>query len=202
MYGYNPAISYQRVLITAPAVEPLEVSEVKDHLRITWADEDEGISRRIKVARQNAEAYLGRALITQTWDIYYRYFWPCFELPFGSLQSVTYIKYTDPDGTLQTVSSSLYAVDTTTTLGTVEEAYNQSWPGDVRDFNKAIVIRFVCGYGTAGTDVPEPIREAMLIDIGHRHENREAVNVGQGFTALTVPLGWSALLDTYRIYTL
>jgi len=58
----------------------------------------------------------------------------------------------------------------------------------------------ITGAGT-GThfvgEIPQPIRAAMLLLIGHLYANREAVNVGNIVT--TVPLAVDALLAPYRV---
>ena len=55
--------------ITSPDIEPIELAELKRHLRefaeVTDADED--LTNLIVAAREWAEEYTGRALIDQTW---------------------------------------------------------------------------------------------------------------------------------------
>ena len=58
-----------------------------------------------------------------------------------------------------------------------------------------VVVRFVCGYGSLGTDVPMAIRQAMLLIIGHLYEHREASSSGVHL----LPMGVEALLATYRV---
>jgi uncharacterized phiE125 gp8 family phage protein len=182
-----------RTLVTAPTSEPITTQEAKDHLRITTTDDDTLISAMIVAVREYVENVTSRALITQTWDIFYDQFAEV-ELPKPPLQSITTIKYIDTDGVQQTVSASVYTVDTDSDPGRVYLAYNQSWPG-IRGINHAVEIRIVAGYGTASA-VPQPIKHAMLLMIGHLYENREAT---APLTISEIPMAVDALLAPYRV---
>lgn len=161
-------------LAVKPAKEPITLAMAKEHLRIIDNDSDSYISTLIFVARRTAEAYLNRALITQTWDYYIDAFASVIKIPKGKLQSVTYVKYTDTDGALQTVNSSPleYTVDTDSDPGYVRRAYGQTWP-NTRNVSGAVTIRFVCGYGDSQEDVPEDIRHGILMIIADLYEHRE-----------------------------
>ena len=51
------------------------------------------------------------------------------------------------------------------------------------------------GYGDATTDVPETIRHAMMLMVGHWYDNREQT----GFDELSnIPFGYEALLNMHR----
>ena len=164
-------------LVTAPVAEPISVIEAKDHLRVTDGAEDALITALITAARQSIEGRfgsLGRALMTQTWDWFLDGF-PAsgapMEVPFPPLQSVTSITYTDDAGASQTWASSKYSVNTKSLIGLIAPAYGESYPS-TRAMMNAVTVRFVAGFG-AGADVPMPIRQAMLLQIGHMYEQRE-----------------------------
>lgn len=187
-------------LITAPAQEPLSVSDIKGHTKIEVGEEDGQIETWITAARQWAENYTKRSFINQVWEGYLLRFPDEIEIPRPPLVSVddTEFKYFDINGAEQVVTSSIYQVDTTgTSLGRVYLDVDQSWPS-VRAQEKAIKMRFTAGYGTDQTDVPEAIRHAMRLYIGHLSENRESVvfSVGGGFAI--VPDTVTALLLPYR----
>jgi uncharacterized phiE125 gp8 family phage protein len=58
-------------------------------------------------------------------------------------------------------------------------------------------VRFTAGYGDTASDVPQTIRQAILLAVGHWYENREAtVAVGN---VRELPLGIEALLWPYRV---
>ena len=120
-------------LVTPPQYEPVSLDEAKDHLRVTASDDDVRITGYITAARKWVENYLGRALITQTWDKWLNQFPSSYpytalyiepetyhsedniiEIQKAPLQSVTSITYTDENGVDQTLSTSIYTVDTDT----------------------------------------------------------------------------------------
>lgn len=182
-------------LITAPAVEPITLAEARSHLRATATDEDWLIQAWIVAVRKRVEHITWRKLITQTWD----YFLDAFpswgiEIPFGKLQSITSAKYIDTAGVEQTISSTLYQVDVKSDPGRLTPAYGETWPS-AREQMNAVTIRFVCGYGLA-TAVPEDIKAAMFLILGHLHEHREDV---ADFQKFQVPNAAEALLSPYKI---
>ena len=52
-----------------PAAEPVTVAEVKSHLRLQHASEDDLIAGLIRAAREEVERATGMALIDQTWRL-------------------------------------------------------------------------------------------------------------------------------------
>jgi uncharacterized phiE125 gp8 family phage protein len=188
-----------RNLITAPAVEPLTLQEAKDWMRIDAATEDALIEVLIPAARRWAEGYARRALITQTWDLVL----DCFPvnpveilLPMPTLQSVTSINYIDTAGASQLLDPAAYQVDTVGEPGRIAPAFGTVWP-QTREQLNAVTIRFVAGYGVAAQDVPEGIRNGMLMLIAHMFERRESTVVGA--TATKVPMSAEWLVDPYRV---
>ncbi|HOW32781.1 MAG TPA: head-tail connector protein, partial [Bacteroidales bacterium] len=57
-------------LQTAAASEPVTTEELKAQLRITHSSQDTMLASLIKAARQRAEFYTRRALITSVWDLF------------------------------------------------------------------------------------------------------------------------------------
>jgi uncharacterized phiE125 gp8 family phage protein len=55
--------------ITAPVDEPLDLAEVKRHLRVEIDDDDDYIQALIAAAREYCEEYTHRAFLTQTWQL-------------------------------------------------------------------------------------------------------------------------------------
>lgn len=174
-------------LIEGPAVEPLTPQEVRDMLGLPTSVSDTKINSWIKSGRQKLDGIdgmLGRALITQTWDWYIDgfpwydrvppypmpWYWEkrCLaeriRLPLPPMQSVEHIKYLDTEGVWQTVDPDQYHV-IPGNPGYVEPEIGVAWPTAMWNRRDAVVIRFVAGYGDEGEDVPEPIRQAILMNI-------------------------------------
>lgn len=191
-------------LITAPLAEPLTLAEVKQHLRVDHTEEDGLIAIYIRAAREHAERFLGRALVSQTWDLYLDAF-PVNEIriPLPPLRSVESIRYDDTAGEEQTVSTLEYYVDTANEPGWVVPDSTTTWPTTIDAVN-AVRIRFVAGYAPTAdspedlaSNVPWGIKAAMLLIIGNLYENRE--NNVVGVITNKLPHGAEWLLRPYRI---
>ncbi len=191
---------YSLTINTEPAEEPVTLAEIKDQLRVTGTDNDTYLTALIKTARRRVEFILGRALITQTWDLYLDRFPSVDSIPVElfrpPLQSVTHIKYYDNNDVEQTWPSAEYAVDTDSRKGRIYPNRNESYPS-TRHFHKDVNIRYVAGYGAAA-DVPQDIKHAIMLIIGHYERNRED---SSGFHIFKIPDGVMALLAPYKIYT-
>lgn len=188
-------------LVTAPTIEPITVDEAKDWARITDDTEDAVVERLITAARGFVEEITGRALITQTWDYYLDAF-PCglgtIDVPRPRLQSVTFVKYTDEDGVVQTLDAAEYTVDTKREPARIVPAYGESWPS-IRDVPNAVQVRFVAGYGAAAVSVPEQLRHAIGVLVATMYEQRESV----AETAMVdVPVAFWQLVNQHRIWWL
>lgn len=191
-------------LVTPPAAEPVSRTEAKTHCRVDSdiTADDTLIDALIVAARQHVEEFTGRALITQTWDFKLET-WPGYGeivLPVAPLVSVTSVSYRLEGGSVSTLSSSAYIVDTDSDPGRLLLAAGESWPSDALDPGPSVAVRFVAGYGADGTAVPQTIRQAMLLLIAHHYENREAVIDTGRRTLLPVPLAVESLLFPYCIW--
>lgn len=182
-------------LITAPTTEPVTLADAKSHLRVSGTDDDALITALISAARQDAEHRLGRALITQTWELTLDAFTDTIELPLPVLASVTSIKYIDATGTEITLSSAAYTVDTDSEPGRVYPVYGTSWPG-IRSQTNAVRIRYVAG----AASVDAAISQWMLLRISALYENRESVVSGQPIQAAPRDFA-DGLLDRYKVYS-
>jgi uncharacterized phiE125 gp8 family phage protein len=157
----------------------------------------------IAAARRLCETFTHRAFITQTWDLKLDE-WPCDRiiwLPKAPLISVTSITYTDTSGAVQTLSASLYTVIASAgpeaDRGRIVPAYQAVWP-QTRSIYSGISVRFVAGYGAAASAVPDGIKAAMKLLIGHWYLHRESVNVGNISTVL--PMTVESLLWPYKSF--
>lgn len=188
------------VSVTAPGTVPLSLTETKLHLRVDGSADDSLITALMTAARDYVETATSRSLINQTFDLYL-HDWPAgghITLPRPPLQSVTGVYYVDDDGSTTTWGTANYYADTVNTPGLVVLEDDADWPDDDLRATNAIKVRYVAGYGSAGSQVPQPIKQAMLMAIGHWYENREYA-VTSGAVPKTLPLAVDALLATYRI---
>jgi uncharacterized phiE125 gp8 family phage protein len=196
------SLAYRQTV--APTSEPLSLAEAKLHLRVDSTDEDSLIESLIVAAREYVENRTDRQLVTATYVLNLRTFPVCLErneqwyeihLPKPPLQSVTSVTYVDLAGNTQTLSTGDYVVDNSQVIGRILPSYLQFWPV-ARDFPNSVTVTYVAGYGTA-ENIPEGIRAAMKLIIGHLYANREAVNVGNIVNEL--PMAVDALLGSYAV---
>lgn len=189
------------VLVTDSTLEPVAVSEVKNHLRVTDNSEDALIAGLIISARKLLEQYTRRALVNQTWHLYLDEF-PCtnfIELPYPPLVSVNHIKYYSRDGMLETFSPSQYQTDNRSSPGQIALTRDGAWPLTERDKVNAVEIEFIAGYGATASAVPFPIRMAITHLVAHWFENREPYSATQ---LQTVPHTFEMIIMPYRFLRL
>ncbi len=146
------------ILLTGPALSPVSLAEAKAHLHLesSFTTDDSDINADILTATEIAESITFRRLISQTWKMYLggwtgrdpnRYFPRGFYIPYGQLQSVTHIKYTDTDGDQTTWDADTeYDVDTYAEPGAVALAYNKSFPTAQLYPMNPIEIQFITGW--------------------------------------------------------
>lgn len=162
----------------APTSEPVTRSEAKLHLRVDHEDEDTLIDDLITAARQTVERATRRQLMTATWvgrgDQFPTHGQPVY-LQWPPLVSVTSISYLDLAGDSQTWSASDYQVDIYGVRGNIRPAYNESYPSTYSVAN-AVTITYVAGYSSAA-NVPKPLKQAVLLILGHLYANREATTI-------------------------
>jgi uncharacterized phiE125 gp8 family phage protein len=167
------------------------------------SNEDTLLTSIIQAAREQVEDITRRALITQTWDYYIDRF-PnsnAFKLPFGNLQSVTHIKYTDSDGTQTTMTvSDEYIVETNgDKCGRIVLPYGESWPSFTAYPSNPIVIRFVCGW-TSAAAIPEKIKSALKLILTDLYENRESQIISTTGSDYKINTALTKLLASYRLW--
>lgn len=184
-------------IITAPSVEPVTLSEAKDHCRIDGSELDSLLNGVIiPSARESAEHELNRALCTQTRELVLDSFSDALILTGSPIQSVVSVKYLDSSGLEQTLDPQDYVIDKDSEPGYVVIGYGKAWPATYQTIN-AVRVRYICGYGVAD-DVPAAIKAWMLLAIGTMVAQAETMTTKQA-TALPDRF-WHRLLDPYRVY--
>lgn len=172
-------------VITAPAVEPVSVSEFKLHARIDGTAEDSILPIYIAAARQECEQRTQRSLISQTVERVLDD-WPEYddiELQYGPVSSVAAIYYLDSNGDQQIASSSLYTLDSKSDPAWVVLQPDAAWP-EAGDYANAVTVRYAAGYGAAGTDVPSALRAWILLAATWLYEHRtspDGAKIPNGF---------------------
>lgn len=162
-----------------PASEPVTLGEAKSHVRVDTADDDALINGLIRAAREYCEDFQGRSYLEQTWQLWLDA-WPEGNeiiLPRPPLKSVTHVKYYGADGTEYTLPATDYIVDTVSEPGRIVLGYGKTWPSITLRLANAIVVEYVAGRAAVG-EVPQRVKQAMQLLVGHWYEHREAVLTG------------------------
>lgn len=223
------------VITTAAAVLPVSLPEVKGHLGIPDSNEtqDANLMGVIRAATSALERYTRRAFVNTTFTLFLDRF-PGRKLPWWDgvrqmadteltdltepiivprppLSSITFIKAHIQDGTTTTVTATDYIVDTAREPGRVALKSSKSWPtGALRTIN-GVEVEFIAGYGPVGSDVPQDIRQAILVWIGDVHANPEGSlakfeKVGESsisrFGPDDIPIPARNLIGSYKVWML
>lgn len=201
-------------VIEAPATEPVSIDLARQHCRIDAGYDDALVSMYVTSARLEAEAYLNRALFTQTlqynitWAppptatplvpqslIVFPLNWPPLvkrpiELPRAPAISVEQITWGALDD-MQIADPEDYDLN----LG-VEPGYVSVKPQLLPQIpQQSMVIVFTAGYDDSDpTMIPTPILMAILVGTAHLYENR-------GDVSADMPPAFYRLLNPYRLWT-
>jgi hypothetical protein len=189
-----------------------------------------------------ATGWINRCLITQTWDLYLdgfpyqdyyaledkgyvprpgtsysqrdirRHLHQGIVLPLAPVQTVSAITYLDSAGTSQTLDPSNYTL-VPGEPARIVQSFAGAWPA-ASLVPGSVKVRFVAGYGSDGTTVPQPFRTAIALQASHLRSlaarnlfiSSETVD-GIGATTYVVGNGAGnaidatvkALLEPYRV---
>lgn len=192
----RPQMIYGLEVTTAPEHLVVSLNEIRARLGLQDNDdtEDPEIVAMIRAATAGIEQYLRRTLIDTTFTMFLDQFpgqplpwWDGVRqiadtqltdltvpitLPLPPLDSVVHVKWYDDADTATTISSSTYIVDTARDPGRIVLKTGQSWPlSQLRAIN-GVEVQYIAGYGPVGSDVPEPIRDAIMIYVADMHGNK------------------------------
>lgn len=184
-------------IIVPPTEEPITLAEAKLHCRVDVDDDDLLIGALITAAREQAEHRTGRALCEQTLELVLDGFGELGTLPRPPAIALTSVKYLDLVGAQQTLGSPGYVFDGDSAPARLVPAVGQTWPATLA-VPAAVRIRYTAGYGAAA-DVPQSIKNWMLLTVGALYANREAL-VLDNLAEMPRNL-WDSLLDPYRIWS-
>ncbi|MGC4075425.1 MAG: head-tail connector protein, partial [Rubrivivax sp.] len=171
-------------LVSPPADPCVTLAEAKLHLRVDASDDDALITSLVVASTQEAEHTLGRALMTQAWQLVLDSFFDpgigpfaqavsplCLSKPpVSAVTSVTYAQASD--GTDATVDAGDYRLVTGEYASYLYPAYGKSWPAP-RAIAGAVRVDFVTGVASAA-NVPELVKAWIKLRVGTLYECRQA----------------------------
>lgn len=121
-------------------------------------------------------------------------------LPGGPVNSLDRVLYTDSAGVDQTMTDAQF--DSYEEPARVLPASGSTWPS-TQICMGAVKVRYWAGYSSpddspSGTPLPLPLKQAMLLVLGHLYETREDT---ADVALISVPMGAEALARPYRLDT-
>lgn len=170
----RPTILYR--MVTPPATEPVGIGALRSHLGLDPDDAsmDSELEAFEKAARRAIEQYCGLSIIDTVWEATTSVLaevTPLRKRPFSSLASIKYVRASD--GEILTIPATTYHVLPYEQLeGAVYLGEGQSWPDDAAVRANAVRITFTAGFGTDEADVPDDIRQAILMTVANFDANR------------------------------
>lgn len=194
---------YRPVLVSAPTIKPVTLTEAKAWLDIGYTDKDTVITALIAAATSHLDGWtgiLGRCLCEQTWRQDFDRFNRTLRIPLAPVISITSVKYDDEGGDEQTVEAANYSLKNDD-LGPYV-CFDDLFSFPSLSVNRpAVRVTYLAGYADiAGSpktsSVPDDIKHALALLIRHWFDTPTAVNVGNIVTV--VPMGVDALLAKYR----
>lgn len=150
-------------LVTPPQYEPLTLAEAKLFLRVDGSEEDTLISHLVAAAREKAEGWMRRSLLTQTWKLQQQYVaGQRVKLPLGPVQSVESVSVVRLGVTI-----ALDAEDYDYYPESAEIAVDTGMDAD------RVMIEYHAGYEDIG-QLPTVIKQAVLHMVAHYYHHRES----------------------------
>jgi uncharacterized phiE125 gp8 family phage protein len=205
-------LGYAKVGNDQTNVEPISLAEAKAHLKVDGSEDDALITALIVAAREAAERFTGRILISTDIEVAYdardltgR---PLFSvvralvIPFPPLSQVTKVLWYDHNSVEHELSRDDYYLDTFCEPGKLVLQDFAEPPTDLRE-RIAVVIQASVGYGETGAMVPPAIRQGILQILGQLYADREGGSE-QTVAEMQLPLPPIArrLLQPYRVVAL
>lgn len=181
-------------LTGAPAAEPVAVAEAKAFLRLDTTSEDELIAGLIRAAREDVERSAGLALIDQTWRLTIDAVPQSgfVLLPWHPIREIIAVTSYGGEGEVSLVAASDWQEDLISRPARMA-FYRQPMP--MRALN-GLAIDFRAGFGEAGVDVPDQLRRAILVLVGHWYEFR--AGYGPDAQPTSYPLHYDRLIAPWR----
>ncbi|QDC03016.1 head-tail connector protein [Mesorhizobium sp. 8] len=177
-----------------PVAEPVTLAEAKAHLRIDHTDDDELLAGLVRAARQEVERSTGMALLLQSWRLVLDDLPEsgCALVRIHPLREVQSVTAFGSEGEGAVVDPATYQVDAVSRPARIH--FNAS-VAPLRAMN-GLEIDFTAGFGEAGTDVPDPLKRAILLLVAHWYEFR--AGYGPADQPVSYPAGFDRIVAGYR----
>lgn len=180
----------ERALKTPPVAEPVSLDEAKAHLRLDTSTENSLVQMLIQVAREHAEALLGRPILSRVYRQHLEKFPNDLDpIPLSEdVSAVESLVYRAPTGAFLTLPDTDFAI-----LGANRLSAPNGWPAGT-----AITLDYKAGMFETPEAVPASIKQWVLMRVATLFENREALTDGR---LKELPRTFvDGMLDQWRIF--
>jgi uncharacterized phiE125 gp8 family phage protein len=170
---YDP--QYNLTVVTPPSTEPVSFDELADQLRLDQTDDQAYVQALGQAGRQYVETSTKLTLMQTTYTASYDTFNDCgIKLPRRPVTSVTSVQYYDQNGTLRTLSTDQYWVDTKSIWTRIRPVVGTVFPITQIGRPNTVTVTFVAGTATDAANVSELAKLAITSWVAFMYENREA----------------------------
>lgn len=177
-FAYNQmsykARAYTYLPVLVRTVRPIDIAELKSHLKIDYIDETQEnyINFLIDAAVNSAEMFTGRSFINQKWKTFRDFPLEFIELRRGTNAVVNSFKYINTLSVLTDVPSDIYYVKVADPYSQIIIKDSMQFPEDVIDQQNCIEIEFTAGYGATKDTVPAMLRLLLCQHVTWLYENK------------------------------
>ena len=178
--------------LSPPIIEPIDLAQAKNYLRVDTNDDDILISNLIGTIRHMVENELNLCLIERRFI--YRTNIPqsnCLTLPRPPLMAVNRISLIGENDQAVDIPPADYSVTTKRDPGEIRLNKDKSWHQYQAGFS-SLEIEFTAGFGSNADAIPLPIKQAILLGLTHAYEYRAIGQIDK------LPLMATALLAPYK----
>jgi len=172
-------------LVTASAADAVSLDDIKAEAGVLHVDDDARLARYVDSAIAHLDGprgVLGRCLINQVWAQDFDAWGNPLRLPVPDVSAAT-VSYIDADGATQVVAPELIAIDNRDAWAEVRFVEAFVFPVIGADA-RGVTVEFTAGFGPAASDVPAPIKSAILIHARCLYDDRP---LGPHHDALIAP---------------
>lgn len=178
--------------ITPATARPVMMAEARDHCRGPAAEDDDVLAGFVQAALTMVGEMSGRVLAPETWAASFPYVCGDLKLPKAPVIEVVSITYFDAADVQRTATLADFYVFADEDSCVIRPKAGRAWPTTIKR-EDAVTVTFEAGYET----IPDPLKTAVLMLVGHLYENREAATVGA--VAVPVPFGVQEMVGLYRL---
>lgn len=153
--------------VTPPEMEPVDLELIKAQLKIEVDDDgyDDILIPLLPSARDWCERHQNRSYINQIFELALDH-WPkgdVIRLPRPMLQAIESVRFITSDGVSHLWDEQNYILDDYSEPGKLVKVHGVYWPAQKLRASNGVIIRYVAGYGNTPFEVPDGVKQAIIM---------------------------------------